>query len=76
MNIELLIKEKSNTPIGKKLVKLLTNIWNDKEFILGCLVDLKTDEQKQKLIDLIEIDGIDDSDTITLASLDIADGEL
>lgn len=76
MNIELLIKEKSNTPNGKKLVKLLTNIWNDKEFILGCLVDLKTDEQKQKLIDLIEIDGIDDSDTITLASLDIADGEL
>lgn len=76
MNIELLIKERSNTPIGKKLVKLLTNIWDDKEFILGCLVDLKTDEQKQKLIDLIEIDGIDDSDTITLASLDIADGEL
>lgn len=74
MNIELLIKEKSNTPIGKKLVKLLTNIWNDKEFILGCLVDLKTDEQKQKLIDLIEIDGIDDSDTIILATLDIRDG--
>ena len=33
-----------------------------------------TIEQKQKMIDLIEIDGIDDSDTIILATLDIRDG--
>jgi hypothetical protein len=74
MNIESLIKEKSSTETGQELVKLLTNIWDDKEFILGCLVDLQTDEQKQKLIDFINEENETDSDVITLASLDIADG--
>lgn len=74
MNLDALIEQKSQTDVGKQLVKLLTGIWDDKEFILGCLVDLPDDSQKQKLIDFIEEENETDSDVITLASLDIADG--
>lgn len=59
MNLDKIIKDKSQTEIGQKLVKMLTNVWDDKEFILGCLVDVSTDEKKQKLIDAIENDFAD-----------------
>lgn len=62
------------TETGKKLYKLLVDSWNDAEYIRGVLARLRGDENKQKLIDLIEKEGITDSDTITLASIDIADG--
>lgn len=74
MDLDTLIEQKSQTDTGKKLVKMLTNIWDNKEFILGCLVDLPGDTQKQKLIDFIEEEKETDSDVITLAALDIADG--
>ena len=74
MNLDALIEQKSQTDAGKQLVKMLTDIWEDKEFILGCLVDLPDDSQKQKLIDFIKEENETDSDIITLASLDIADG--
>ena len=67
-------RDKIPTETGKKLYDLLVKSWNDTEFIYGTLMLLRGDEQKQKLIDLIEIDGIDDSDTIILATLDIRDG--
>lgn len=74
MNLDALIEQKSQTDAGKQLLKMLTDIWDDKEFILGCLVDLPGDSQKQKLIDFIKEENETDSDVITLASLDIADG--
>lgn len=74
MNLDEIIEKKSQTEIGQKLVKILTEVWDDKEFVLGCLVDLPTDELKQKLIDFINQENETDSDIITLASLDIADG--
>ena len=74
MDLDVLIEKKSQTDTGKKLVKILTDIWDDKEFILGCLVHLPDDSQKQKLIDFIKEENETDSDVITLASLDIADG--
>lgn len=74
MNLDEIIEKKSQTEIGQKLVKMLMGVWDDKEFILGCLVDLPTDELKQKLIDFINEENETDSDIITLASLDIADG--
>lgn len=67
-------RDKIPTETGKKLYDLLVKSWNDPEFIYGTLMLLRGDEQKQKMIDLIEIDGIDDSDTIILATLDIRDG--
>lgn len=74
MNLDEAIKNKSQTETGQKLVRMLTEVWGDKEFILGCLVDLPTDALKQKLIDFMDEEEEIDSDTLTLASLDIAEG--
>lgn len=74
MDLDVLIEQKSQTDTGKKLVKILTDIWDDKEFILGCLVDLPDDKKKQTLIDFINDENITDSDTVTYAAMDIADG--
>lgn len=74
MTLDEIIGKKSQTKTGQKLVRILTEIWDDKEFILGCLVDLPTDKLKQKLIDFIKEENETDSDVITLASLDIAEG--
>ena len=63
------------TQTGEKLFNLLKNIWNDEHFIICVLGGLKTDEQKQKLIDIIE-DGEDDTDQIILLALDIRNGEI
>ena len=63
------------TQISKNLAQMLTNLWDDDDFIIGVLGVLKSDEQKQKMIDIIE-DGEDDTDQITLLTLDIADGEI
>ncbi len=69
-------REKFKTETGKKLYDLLKKIWNDNDFIGGVMANVKGDINRQKLIDLIEEDGINDSDTIILASLDIAEGDL
>lgn len=75
MNLDVLIEKKSQTKTGKQLVKMLTDIWDDKEFILGCLVDLPDDEKKQTLIDFIIDEAITDSDDVILASLAIDEGD-
>ncbi len=74
MDLDVLIEKKSQTDIGRKLVKILTDIWDDKAFILGCLVDLPDDKKKQTLIDFINDENITDSDTVIYAAMDIADG--
>ena len=74
MDLDVLIEKKSQTDTGKKLIKILTDIWDDKEFILGCLVDLPDDKKKQTLIDFINDENITDSDTVIYAAMDIADG--
>lgn len=63
------------TQKGEKLFNMLKNIWNDEHFIIGVLGGLKTDEQKQKMIDILE-DGEDDTDQIILLGLDIRNGEI
>ncbi len=61
--------------LGEKLFNLLQNVWDDEHFIIGVLGGLKTDEQKQKMIDILEA-GEDDTDQIILLNLDIRNGEL
>ena len=67
-------REQIPTDTGKKLYDLLVESWDDSEFIYGVLARLRGDAQKQKLIDFIKEENETDSDVITLASLDIADG--
>ena len=70
----LINRDQVPTDTGKKLYDLLVKAWEDPEFIYGVLARLRGDTQKQKLIDFIEEENETDSDIITLASLDIADG--
>ena len=76
MDIDEAIKKHTPTEKATELKKLLLDIWDNQNFILGILVSLKTDEHRQKMIDLIEKEGITDSDTIILASLCIKDGDI
>ena len=69
-------REDVPTETGKKLYDLLKKSWDNQNFIYSVLMRLRGDTNKQKLIDLIEKEGITDSYTITLASIDIADGEI
>jgi len=72
--MKLISREDVPTETGKKLYNLLLNAWDDPEFIFCTLATLRGDENKQKLINLIEEENITDSDTIILAADDIADG--
>lgn len=67
-------RTKFKTDTGRKLYDLLTEIWNNDDFILGILATVKGDENRQKMINLIEKDGIIDDETLVLAARDIADG--
>ena len=67
-------REQIPTDTGKKLYDLLIKSWNNPEYIYGVLSRLRGDKNKQKLIDFIEEENEMDSDVITLASLDIAEG--
>lgn len=67
-------RTKFKTETGRKLFDLLKNIWDDEDFIVGTLSEVKGDENRQKLIDFIEEDNITDAEIIILASGDIADG--
>ncbi len=53
---------------------MLISIEDDPEFATLELVSMKSDENKQKLIDYIEKYDITDPSDVTLLSLDILDG--
>lgn len=73
--MKLIPKEKLiKTPTGENLYKKLLSIWDNEHFIIGVFAMLKTDEQKQKLLDFIEEENITDDEIIVLAAGDIADG--
>ncbi len=72
----ILNKEKFvKTELDEKLFQLLKAVWDDEHFIYGNIQDLKTPEQKQKMIDILE-NGETDRSQITLIALDIRNGEI
>ena len=76
MTIFTIDREKFKTETGKKLYDLLVQISDDNNFLVGILANVKGDKNRQKMIDLIEKEGITDKGTIILASLDIKDGDI
>lgn len=72
--VALLVRSKVKSHIAVKLFNKLNDIWDDSEFILGALVILKTDAERQKLLDIIEKENITDPSAIVELELDIADG--
>ena len=67
-------RSKFKTETGRKLFDMLKEIWDNEDFIVGTLAEVRGDENRQKLIDFIEEDNITDAEIIILASGDIADG--
>ena len=53
--------------------KMMEEVWNDEDYVLGVMAYLRTDEHRQKMIDILDT-GIRDTDDIILYSLDIFDG--
>ena len=56
------------TNTEKKLIQVLRDIWDDKEFVLGVVTDLETDEERQAVLDYIQSnDGVTTEDIVLLA---------
>ncbi len=68
-------REKFKTEKGKQLYDMLKKIWADDEWICGVIIELKGDEKKQKMIDILE-DGETDRSQIVLIAMDIRNGEI
>ncbi len=66
VDIQEFIKKNTSTPIAKKFYNMMKEIWDEENFLISMLLDLKTDEKKQKMIDLLEETGLTDTDEIIL----------
>lgn len=63
----------------KTLIEVLRSIWDNPGLLMVATQILSTDEQRQKLLDIIEAENLttyDDTDEIIYIALDIADGLL
>ena len=60
----------SNTE--KQLLELLSEIWDDSDFIVGVLNSLKDDDERKEIIEFIENNDDVTSEQIVLLSLDIS----
>ena len=56
IDIQEFIKKNTSTPIAKKFYNMLKEIWDEENFLISMLLDLKTDEKKQKAL-LNELDN-------------------
>lgn len=63
-NLQEFIKKNTSTPTAKKFYNMMKEIWDEENFLVGRLLDLKTDEKKQKMIDILEETGLTDTDEI------------
>ena len=66
VDIQEFIKKNTSTPIAKKFYNMLKEIWDEENFLISMLLDLKSDEKKQKMMDLLEETGLTDTDEIIL----------
>ena len=73
IDIQEFIKKNTSTPIAKKFYNMLKEIWDEENFLISMLLDLKTDEKKQKMIDLLEETGLTDTDEIIVHCMAIRD---
>lgn len=60
--------------INRKLYSLLKNIWDNDEFVFGIMDHCETDDQQQKMIDVIE-SGVNNKSEITLWAISLCSGQ-
>ncbi len=66
-------RNKFQSGTGRRLYDKLKEIWDDSDFILGILVCVKGDEDREKLLKYLD-EGETDTDRINELADDIADG--
>lgn len=69
-----LVHSKIKSYVTLQLVNKLREIWDNPEFLLIAVAHLQTDEQRQKLLDIIEKENLTDRSQITEIAWDIEDG--
>lgn len=69
-------RTKFKTETGRKLYDLLVKIGDYDDFVIGVLCEVKGDEKRQKLIDIIERENITDEETVAMLAGDIANGDI
>lgn len=57
--------------VEKELIKKLREVWDDDDFVFGNRVHLRTDEERQAVIDAIDSGDVVDSDEVSLYALQI-----
>lgn len=57
--------------VEKKLIKKLREVWDDDDFVFGNRVHLRTDEERQAVIDAIDRGEVIGSDEVSLYALQI-----
>lgn len=60
--------------LGKEVFDRLKAIWNDRDFIVCTMNDLKTEEALQKMLDFLIKTGTNDSDDVIPYSIKIRKG--
>lgn len=66
------IKMENLTETEKQLVELLSEIWNNNEFIIGVLNSLENDDERKEVIEFIESNEDVTTEQIDLLSLEIS----
>lgn len=68
------LNSKINSYTAAYLVNRLREIWDNPHFVLNAVVLLETDEERQKLLDIIESEKLTNPDDIIYTALDIEEG--
>lgn len=63
------------TATEEKLVRKLFAVWKDKEFALGVISNLTTDEERQAIIDLIDKNKNIKPEQITVVAINIGNNK-
>lgn len=72
---ESLMKSNSLTATEENLVRKLFGVWKDKEFVLGIIGHLSSDEERQAVIDLIDNNKGIKPEQLTALAINISNGE-
>lgn len=73
MTSKYLIRE-NYTDLGKEVFDRLKKIWNQEDFLICTMNDLKTEEALQKMLDFLIKTGTNDSDDVIPYSIAIRKG--
>ena len=58
------LNRENYSEIGKEVFDRIKAIWDDRDFIVGTMNDLKTEEALQKMLDFLIETGTTDSDDV------------